>query len=189
MKRGILFVVSGPSGVGKGTILSEVFAGDPALNFSISATTRQPRPGEIDGVHYYFLDKDDFKAKIDNDEFLEWSQHYDQYYGTLRKPVFDKLDEGVDVVLDIEVNGVNTLLSKEVAAVYVFIAPPDIKELKNRLLKRNTETMEKVEKRIARAEWELSHSHKYNYIILNDDLFKAVYDLQSIINAERRRVR
>jgi len=181
MKRGTLFVVSGPSGVGKGTIINKVLADNPNISFSISATTRKQRPGEENGVQYYFITKEDFLKKIENDEFLEWSEHFDNYYGTLKKVVYEKLDSGKDIILDIEVNGANTLLNKKTEAKYIFIKPPSSDVLRERLLNRNTESDEKIKKRLERAEWEMSFADRYDYVIVNDILEKAVQDLESIV--------
>lgn len=184
MKKGILFVVSGPSGVGKGTVIKEVISKKTDMAFSISATTRAPREGEVDGDHYFFISKDEFLKKIENDEFLEWSQHFDQYYGTLKSHVYEKLDSGKDIILDIEVNGAGTLIEKKTEAVYIFMKPPSLEVLKDRLMKRNSEQTEQIKKRLERAEWEMSFFAKYDYILINDVLEKCIYDLESIINAE-----
>ena len=184
MQKGILFVVSGPSGVGKGTVIKEVLSENPNISFSISATTRSPREGEKNGEHYYFISKEEFLSKIENDEFLEWSEHFENYYGTLKSHVYEKMESGKDIILDIEVNGATSLLEQKTQAVYIFIAPPSLDILKERLLTRNSERDEKIKKRIERAEWEMSFSGKYDYILINDILEKCVYDLKSIINAE-----
>jgi guanylate kinase len=184
MSRGLLFVVSGPSGCGKGTILAEILK-QGNIYYSVSATTRQPRVGEIDGINYLFLAKDKFEELIKDDGMLEYAIYCDNYYGTPRKQVEDNLNEGKDVILEIEVQGAMKIREKCPDAVFVFILPPSIKELRRRLCKRGTEDEETVDKRINQAQNEIRQADKYDYILINGDLDKAVYDLKSIINAEK----
>lgn len=184
MSRGLLFVVSGPSGCGKGTILAEILKqGD--YYYSVSATTRQARPGEVDGINYLFLGKDKFEELIENDGMLEYAEYCGNYYGTPRKQAEDNLNDGRDVILEIEVQGAMKVREKCPDAILIFILPPSVKELKRRLEKRGTEQEEVVNKRISQAENEIRQADKYDYIMINGDLDKAVYDMKSIINAEK----
>ena len=183
MNKGTLFIVSGPSGCGKGTILAEVLK-DERFYYSISATTRAPRPGEINGVNYHFLNKSEFEKLISNDGVLEYASYCDNYYGTPRKPVEDMLNEGKHVILEIEVQGALEVMKKCPDAVSIFILPPSLKELRRRLNKRGTETEEVVEKRLAQAVKEIKQADKYSYIMVNGALEDAVDDLLAIIRAQ-----
>lgn len=183
MNKGTLFIVSGPSGCGKGTILAEVLK-DERFYYSISATTRAPRPGEINGVNYHFLDKSEFEKLISNDGVLEYASYCDNYYGTPRKPVEDMLNEGKHVILEIEVQGALEVMKKCPDAVSVFILPPSLKELRRRLNKRGTETEDVVEKRLAQAVNEIRQADKYSYVMVNGALEYAVDDLLAIIRAQ-----
>lgn len=180
--KGILFIVSGPSGCGKGTVLAEILK-NPDFYYSVSATTRLPRNGEVDGVNYHFLQKDEFEKLIDNDGLLEYASYCDNYYGTLRKPVEDMLNAGKHVILEIEVQGAVNVMKKCPDAVSVFILPPSLTELKRRLNKRGTETEDVVNKRLSQAEREIRQADKYNFIMINAELDKAVDDLKTIIRA------
>lgn len=184
-KNGKLYVFTGPSGTGKGTILSKVLKQDKKLFLSVSATTRAPRKGEIYGEHYYFLDKQTFEDKINKGEFLEYAQYVGNYYGTLEQPVNEQLKIGNDVVLEIEVQGAMQIHEKRPDAVMIFVAPPSIEELERRLIGRGTENAEKVAARMKTAEAELKQADKFNYIIVNDDLDCAIADLLAILRAER----
>ena len=186
-KNGKLYVFTGPSGTGKGTILSQVLKQDKRLFLSVSATTRAPREGEIHGGHYYFLDKQTFEDKINKGEFLEHSQYVGNYYGTLEQPVNEQLKSGNDVVLEIEVQGAMQIHEKRPDAVMIFVAPPSIEELERRLIGRGTENAEKIAARMKTAEEELKQSDKFDYIIVNDDLDCAIADLLAILRAERCR--
>lgn len=183
MNKGTLFIVSGPSGCGKGTILAEILK-DDKMYYSISATTRNPRPGEVDGVNYNFISKENFEELIANDGMLEYASYCDNYYGTPRKPVEDMLNAGKHVILEIEVQGALNVMSKCPEAVSVFILPPSMKELRRRLNKRGTETDEVIEKRLAQAEGEIKQAVKYNYIMINGALEDAVNDLNAIIKSQ-----
>ena len=186
-KNGKLYVFTGPSGTGKGTILSQVLKQDARLFLSVSATTRAPREGEIHGRHYYFLDKQTFEDKINNGEFLEYAQYVGNYYGTLEEPVNEQLANGNDVILEIEVQGAMQIHEKRPDAVMIFVAPPSIEELERRLVGRGTENPEKVAARMKTAEEELKQADKFDYIIVNDDLDCAIADLLAILRAERCR--
>ena len=188
MNPGKLFVFTGPSGTGKGTILSQVLACEPQLRLSVSATTRQPREGEVNGVHYWFMSQAEFENKIEHDAFLEHACYVGNYYGTPEQPVNDQLAEGYDVILEIEVQGAMQIHKKRPDAVMVFVAPPSMEELSNRLHGRGTESAEKVAARLAQAETELSHQSQFDYVIVNDDLGEAIADLRAILRAERCRV-
>lgn len=183
MSKGMLIVISGPSGCGKGTILAEILK-DERFFFSISATTRDARPGEIDGVNYHFLTKGKFEELIENDGMLEYASYCDNYYGTPRKPVEDMLNEGKHVILEIEVQGAMKIKEKCPDAKFIFILPPSIKELRRRLNKRGTETEEVIEKRLSEATGEIKKAYKYDYALINGELSVAVDDLLAIIRAE-----
>lgn len=183
MSKGLLIVVSGPSGCGKGTILAEVLK-DDRFFYSISATTRNARPGEIDGVNYHFLTKDKFEELIENDGMLEYASYCDNYYGTPRKPVEDMLNAGKHVILEIEVQGAMKIKEKCPEAKFVFILPPSLKELRRRLNKRGTETEDVIEKRLNEATGEIKQAYNYDYALINGELSVAVDDLLSIIRAE-----
>ena len=186
-KNGKLYVFTGPSGTGKGTILSQVLKQDARLFLSVSATTRAPREGEIHGGHYYFLDKQTFEDKINKGEFLEYAQYVGNYYGTLEEPVNEQLKNGNDVILEIEVQGAMQIHEKRPDAVMIFVASPSIEELERRLVGRGTENPEKVAARMKTAEEELKQADKFDYIIVNDDLDCAIADLLAILRAERCR--
>ena len=185
MRKGTLYVFTGPSGAGKGTLLSRLQEQDDRLFYSISATTRAPRPGEADGVQYYFLSKAEFEEKIAQNAFLEHARYVDNYYGTLEAPVNEKLEQGFDVVLEIEVQGAMQVHEKRPDAVMVFIAPPSFEELAARLRGRGTEDEEKVLKRLETAKEELKHQNEFDYVVVNDELDRAVEELQNIL-AKRR---
>ena len=184
-KKGILAVVSGFSGAGKGTLLSRLMAEDDRLFYSISATTRAPRSGETDGVQYYFLTRADFERKIAQNAFLEHARYVDNYYGTLEAPVNEKLAEGYDVILEIEVQGAMQVHQKRPDAVMVFIAPPSFEELAARLRGRGTEDEEKVRKRLETAKEELKSRDRFDYVVVNDEIDRAVRELQGILAARR----
>ena len=181
--KGILIVVSAPSGCGKGTILAEVLK-DEKFFYSVSATTRSPRPGETDGVNYHFLKKEQFEELIASGGMLEYAQYCDNYYGTPRDKVMEKLGEGKHVILEIEVQGAMQIREKCPEAVFIFIAPPSVGELRNRLSGRGTETAEVIEKRVSEAAHEISFAEKYDYVIVNDRLEEAIEDFRTVVRAE-----
>lgn len=184
MHKGLLIVVSAPSGCGKGTILSEVLKQD-GFFYSVSATTRQPRPGEENGVHYHFLTRDDFQSLVQKNGMLEYAEYCENYYGTPRKAVEDQLLQGKNVVLEIEVQGAMKIRESFPEAVFIFILPPTIDELRDRLEKRGTETSEVIQKRIDEAEQEIKMAVYYDYWIVNNKLEVAVDDFIAIIRSEK----
>ena len=184
--KGLLIVISGPSAVGKGTICKELFKkGIDNLELSISATTRKPRHSETDGVNYHFIDKNKFQEMIDNGEFLEYALVYDNYYGTPKKYVIDKINEGKDVILEIDIQGAKQLKENYDDGIFIFIMPPSLKELKMRIFKRGTEAQKDIDKRMRCAFDEIQQAEYYNYIVVNDDLHKAVENIYCIIKAEK----
>lgn len=182
MSKGKLLVISGPSGVGKGTIVKELLKLRPTASLSISCTTRAPRAGETEGKSYFFLSREKFKNLIDCGGFLEYSEHFGNFYGTPKKFVEDKLASG-DVILEIDVNGALNVKAAMPEAVLVMIAPPDKATLYTRLRGRGTEGEDVIEKRIARADFELAQSDKYDYVIVNDDLASAVAQVENILKS------
>ncbi|MBQ9897908.1 MAG: guanylate kinase [Ruminococcus sp.] len=186
MDKGRLIIFSAPSGCGKGTMLAEILK-DERFRVSVSATTRSPREGEADGVNYHFLTRQQFEEKIENEEFLEYAQYCDNFYGTLNSEVDFYLEKGIDVILEIEVQGAMKVMRKRPDALSIFIAPPSVGELRRRLKKRGTETDEVIEKRVAEAKHELAFAMKYDYVIENDALEVAVDDFFRVIRAEQLR--
>ena len=180
---GNLFVVSGPSGAGKGTLLSQVIERIPDAWVSVSATTRSPRPGEIEGVHYFFLDTDHFKSLVEQDGFLEWAQVHDNYYGTLKQSVIDHMNAGDQVILEIDVQGALQVRKALPEAHLVFIEPPSLEELERRLRQRGTETDDLISSRMKTAEVELAQKMEYDVQVVNDDLERAVDELVEVINS------
>lgn len=189
-KRGMLIVLSGPSGVGKGTVRKAIFD-QPGNDFqySISMTTRKPRPGEVNGKDYFFVSKEEFEQKIQAGEMLEYAKYADNYYGTPLKWINDTLDAGKDVFLEIEVNGAMQVRSKSPNGVFIFLTPPDLMELKQRLIHRGTDSMEVINKRIKKAFGEIEMMQNYDYAVVNDEVPNAVEKVKEIIRSERLRVR
>lgn len=186
--RGVLLVLSGPSGTGKGTVCKVVRDSmGEQLAYSISATTRKPRAGEEHGREYFFFSKEEFESLRDADGFLEWAQVYDNYYGTPRAFVEEVLASGRDCILEIDPQGALQVRKATDEAVLVFIAPPSLEELRNRLTGRGTEAPEEVEKRLSCAEAELAYSEQYDYRIINDEVEKAAEKMKAILLAERCR--
>ena len=184
MKQGKILIVSGPSGVGKGTVLKELMKKYPNMRFSVSATTRAPRPGEVDGVHYRFMTKAAFEELIARDALLEYASYADNYYGTPAEPVEEGIAGGEIVILEIEVQGALQVMSRRKDAVSVFIAPPSYEILRQRLTNRGDTDPEVAEKRLKIAIEECSHAREYGYIVVNDTVEQAVKEVEAILLAE-----
>lgn len=186
--RGNLVVISGPSGAGKGTIVENLLARNKNLWCSISATSRLPRPGEKDKVNYYFLTKDEFEKKIKEDNFLEWAEYNGNYYGTPKDKINEYLNNGYDCILEIEIQGALKVKELVPDAIFIFIMPPTMKDLIKRLKGRNTEDNDKILSRFKRAYTEINEVTKYNYVVVNDIVSKAVEKIEAILLSERCRV-
>ena len=186
-KRGKTFIVSGPSGVGKGTVLKELFK-KRDLYYSVSATTRAPREGEVDGVHYHFLNVEEFRALIAEDALLEHAEYAGNYYGTPKRYVDEAMDRGQDVILEIEMQGARQVCAKRPETVRIFIGPPSWEELERRLVTRGTDSPEKIAQRLQQARVELDNAGEYDYLIINDTVEKAAAELDAILCAEHCRV-
>ena len=186
--RGSLIILSGPSGAGKGTIYNELLKHDSNLRFSVSMTTRKPRDGEVNGKDYFFVTVEEFKKEIGNDSFLEYALVHGNYYGTLKKEVERDLDNGNDVILDIDIQGAVNIKAQKEDGIFIFIMPPSMRELKNRLVKRGTETKDKLIERFKNAYKEVNEMSKYNYVVINDEVDLAVKKIEAILIAERCRV-
>lgn len=185
--KGLLFVVSAPAGCGKDTILNELFKKTDCAGYAVSATTRAPREGEVNGVHYHFLTREEFERKIAEKDVLEYTEYCGSYYGTLRKSVNDLIDQGKDAILKIEVEGAMNIRRLFPEACLVFILPPSWEVLENRLRNRGTETEEKIIERTRQARTEVGFAKNYDYLIVNDKLDKAVDDLLAVLRAEKLR--
>lgn len=190
-RRGLMLVLSSPSGAGKTTLSKRLISLNPDLVLSISATTRAPRPGEVEGQDYYFLTQAEFEEKIEAKEFYEWAKVFDHYYGTPKAPIEEALDEGRDVVFDIDWQGARSLAEEAPDdCVRIFILPPSLSLLRDRLTKRKTDSDDIIEGRMKRAKDEIAHWNEYDYVVLNDDFSRALEKLSEILHAERlRRVR
>ena len=188
MKKGFLLVISGPSGVGKGTVLHDLMNTQKNLVYSVSVTTRKSRPGEIEGVSYFFKSHDEFEKMIEEDKFLEYAKVHDNYYGTPKDFVEEKINEGKIVILEIDVQGALNVKENIDNGVYIFLAPPSLSELKNRIVNRGTETESDINLRMNNARKELSYIKNYDYLVVNDHLNSAINLVNEIINAEKHRV-
>ncbi len=187
MEKGLLFVVSAPAGCGKDTILNELFKKTDKAGYAVSATTRAPREGEVNGVHYHFLTREDFLEKIKQGEVLEYTEYCGNFYGTLKKSVDDLVLSGKDAVLKIEVEGAMNIKKQFPGACLVFILPPSLAVLEQRLRGRGTETEDKIIERTLQAKNELKFAEKYDYLVVNDDLNTAAEDVLAIFRAEKLR--
>ncbi len=185
--EGMLIVLSGPSGSGKGTIIKSLLSMREDTVLSISMTTRAPRPGEQDGVHYFFRTREEFEDTIRKDGFLEYAEYNGEYYGTPEAPIRRWLNEGKNVILEIEVQGAEKVMNHRSDLVSIFITIPSFEELERRLRDRATETEEKIRRRMATAQMELSRAFRYQYVVLNDEVEKAVARINTIIDAESMR--
>ena len=184
-RKGMLLVISGPSGTGKGTIIEALMKADKSLVFSVSATTRDPRPGEVDGVHYHFMTVEKYNELVEQGAFVEHAQVHGNLYGTLRSEVYSRLERGENVVLDIDVQGALNVIATEKEKVSIFILPPSLTVLRERLTGRGTETPEAIERRMNNAIWEISQMDNYEYKVINDNLDDAIRTVQAIIEAEK----
>lgn len=186
---GQIIVISAPSGAGKGTIIKELLKNDNKTRWlSVSATSRAPREGEQEGINYYYLTEEDFKKKIREDYFLEYTNYAGNYYGTPKEYIKEKVEKGIDVILEIEIEGAMNVKRLIPEAMFIFIMPPSLKDLVKRLKGRGTESNEKIIKRFHEAYKEINEVTKYNYVVVNDEIDQAVDKIESIIKAERCRV-
>lgn len=188
-KRGELIVLSGPSGVGKSTVIAELLSSRRDIHFSVSFTTRAPRVGEADGINYNFVSREEFERMIAAGELLEYAEYVGNYYGTSLKVIQEKLEQGVDVLLDIEVQGAAKVREKCPDAILIFIIPPSLEELSRRLYRRNTDEAEIISKRLEKAREECRESMSYDYLVVNDNVMSAAQEILAILEAERCRVK
>ena len=187
-RKGLLLVVSGPSGAGKGTICKALLNKNDQIKLSVSATTRKPRNGEVHGVNYFFIEKEEFTKMIENGEFLEYAQIYDNFYGTPKAAIIECLEKGQAVILEIEMQGARQIKEVYPEGVFIFVLPPSLEELKSRIVGRGTETQEEIEKRFSCAFEEINQIVNYDYFIVNEDIEKSVSDVEAIICAEKNKV-
>ena len=185
MSKGRLIIFSGPSGSGKDTLLAKLLKLHPEIKLSISSITRPMRTGEVEGEKYHFISKEEFEERLKNDEFLEHNEYVNNYYGTPKQPVFDAIENGEDIILEIDVNGADVVRSKMKEAISIFIMPPSYCELKNRLTSRGTDSQEVIDQRLSAALSEIERAAEYDYIVTNDIVDRAVDDILHIILANR----
>lgn len=186
--KGLLLVISGPSGTGKGTLVERLIQRRPEIRLSISATTRKPREGEVDGVDYFFKTKKEFQEMIEKDEFVEWVEYCGNYYGTPEKSILDSIESGYDVIFEIEVEGALKVKERFPNSILIFMVPPSLRELQKRIRGRGTEEEAIIKKRMRRAVEELNLIDKYDYIVVNDELDRAYNDVVYIMEAEKLKV-
>jgi guanylate kinase len=185
-ESGRMLVISGPSGCGKSTICRRLIA-DPRVEFSVSATTRKQRPGEVDGRDYHFVDRAEFERRVARGEFLEWAEVHGNSYGTLRAPLAEALARGKVYLLEIDVQGARQLEDAGVEGIYVFVAPPSFEELRRRLVARGTDAPEAIERRLAKAREEYDQRERYDHVVVNDDLERALAEIRSLAGLDAPR--
>lgn len=188
MPQGLLVVVSGPSGCGKGTVCDLLRQRNPELTYSVSATTRKPRPGEEDGVNYFFLTREQFEQRMKEDGFLEWAEVYGNFYGTPRSWVEEKLSKGVDVLLEIDTQGALQVKTSYPAGILLFLLPPNLAELERRINRRGTESAAEKECRLEAARQEIAQIRNYDYLVVNDEVERAVFNIEAVLLAEHSRI-
>lgn len=186
-RKGMLLVISGPSGAGKGTLISKLLDNDPSFVFSVSVTTRAPREMEIDHVHYHFISREEYDKLVEEDAFIEHATVHGNSYGTLKSEVYEHMEKGRNVLLDIDPQGARAVMAKEPECVSVFVLPPSYRKLKERLHTRNTEDPVEIERRFGNARGEIDQLQRYQYAVVNDDLELAFEQLTAIVNAEKQR--
>lgn len=181
-RKGVIIAISAPSGAGKTTIVKQILTTFQSVVFSVSATTRKKRANEVEGKDYFFITEEEFKKKIENDEFVEWEKVYDYYYGTFKSFIEGNINKGNSVLLEIDVKGALALKEIYTESVLIFIVPPSYNELVERLKNRKTESEKDFQKRIERAKMELREKHKFDYLVVNNDLKKAIFEVKEIVN-------
>ena len=187
--NGNLIVISGPSGAGKGTIVKALLDQYASIHYSVSATTRPPREGEVNGVNYWFVSREEFLHMREHDELLEWAEVYGSFYGTPRRRVMEAINRGHDIILEIDPQGAMKVKSGFPSAVFVYIMPPSPRELSRRIIGRGTETQDAIRQRLNSVVTELGYIHEYDYLVINDELTEATADVAAIIRAEKWRVK
>lgn len=188
MSKGLLIVISGPSGAGKGTICKELLKNNPNINLSVSATTRAPRQGEEHGINYFFKEKSEFLEMMDNNQFLEYAEVYGNYYGTPKDFAMEKIEKGEDILLEIDIQGALQVKKNYPDGVFIFILPPSLEELKKRIIGRGSETEESLYRRYGAAKAEIEYAFKYHYGVVNDEVEEATAKVEAILKAERCKI-